>query len=67
MPANVRRKLVVSRMLPETIKKLDAICVDATNKRGRPVYRSEMLNDLVEEKHRDIKSRGTRRAALAAR
>lgn len=49
MPADKRRKLVVARMYPRTIKSLDKLRVLRTVKLNRTIGRSEMLNLLVEE------------------
>jgi len=65
MPADPRRKIVNSRMLPEQIKKLDKIALRKTNENGRPVSRSQTIVELVEEEHERATPKRARRRRSA--
>lgn len=47
MPAHADRIVVNSRMYPPVVAKLDALCAHLSKERGRPVYRTEVINELV--------------------
>lgn len=54
MPADPRRKMITSRMFPETVRKLDAVRAHLGVARNTAVHRSQLIIELVEEAYEKL-------------
>lgn len=66
MPADPRRHLVAVRLFPEQLKKLDAVVLTETNRRGKIVHRGQVLTEWIEERYSKLSPRDRARVSRSA-
>ena len=54
MPANPTRRMIVARMFPADIDKLEVLVVARFIKTGRPMDRSKLINALIDEAYQRL-------------